>query len=76
MRSIGTTFSRKERKKVGSRNIAVTLTERSSSSRSITAGSCRSRFWSAEIVSTFSPSIRRRTRRRSEAGAYSRKSKP
>src|SRR4026209_754924 len=40
------------------------------------AGSCRSLSCRAEIVSSPSAKTRRQTRRLSEAGAYSRKSKP
>ena len=40
------------------------------------AGSCSTRFWSAEIVSSPSAWARRQSRRFSDAGAYSRKSKP
>src|SRR6478672_1948339 len=50
--------------------------ERSSKSRSMQAGSCRSLSCRAEIVSSPSAKTRRHTRRRSEAGAYSRKSNP
>src|SRR6476620_10227311 len=50
--------------------------ERSSSSRSMQAGACRSLSCRAEIVSSPSAKTRRQTRRLSEAGAYSRKSKP
>src|SRR6266850_6392936 len=50
--------------------------ERSSKRRSMQAGSWRSLSCSAEIVSSPSAKTRRQTRRLSEAGAYSRKSKP
>src|SRR6266511_1698184 len=50
--------------------------ERSSRRRSMQAGSCRSLSCRAEIVWSPSEKTRRQTRRLSDAGAYSRKSKP
>jgi hypothetical protein len=70
VRSSGTIFSRNARKKVGSLNMAVTLTERSTSSRSIASGSCSTRSSSALIVGSRSAFTRRHTRRRSDACAY------
>ena len=74
VRSTGTTAERSERKYAGSLNISLTGTVRKSSRIGKVAGSCRTLSWSCDSVLQASRAIAARSRRFSDASAYSRKS--